>query len=316
MKKIILSILTSTLISLSGFSQAPDFGFETWANVPFSTTVQDPVGWASFNVLGISGMPQSVFKDTTTPSPFAGTTSVKVVTGKLPASVLIENPFNTTENLDTVGLLVVGKTQLSTTAPVLFGYPYTTRSANLSFASMYQPAGNDSGFVVAFLTKWNVNHRDTIARGIYSTGANATVYSSNNISMVYNPAFAFVNPDTQRVYISSSVYLHPGAKMGRAIFVDALQWSGLVIGTNDIDGISNKVSIYPNPANTSVSFKSDVAAERVEIIDITGRMIDSYQMNDNQLTIQTNNLAPGIYIYNLYNEQKIIIGRGKFEISK
>jgi hypothetical protein len=39
-------------------------------------------------------------------------------------------------------------------------------------------------------------------------------------------------------------------------------------------------------------------------------------MNDKKITIQTQQLAPGIYIYNLYNDQKTIIGRGKFEIAK
>ncbi|MCK6650321.1 MAG: T9SS type A sorting domain-containing protein [Bacteroidia bacterium] len=315
MKKILVSFL-SIISILSTKAQAPDMGFEAWANVQFSTTIKDPVGWASFNVLAISGMPQSVFRDTIAPSPYAGTASAKVVTGKLPASVLIENPFNTTENLDTVGLLVIGKTQFSTTAPVLFGYPYTTRSATLSFASMYQPAGADSGFVVAYLTKWNVNHRDTIARGTYAVGANQTSYSANSISMVYNPAFNGVNPDTQRVYISSSVYLHPGAKMGSAMYVDALQWSGLVISTNDMEGISNNVTIYPNPASTNINFKSERDAEKIELIDITGRKVGEYQLNENKVNIQTHNYSSGLYIYNLYNKEKVLIGRGKFEIAK
>lgn len=315
MKKLvtIALIISASLNSIK--AQAPDFGFESWANVPLSTTVKDPVGWASFNVLAISGMAQSVFRDTIAPSPFAGSASVKVVTGVIPATVLIPNPFNSAENLDTVGLLVVGRTQFSTTAPVLFGYPYTVRSASLSFACRYTPAGNDSAFVVAFLTKWNGSSRDTIARGRYATGATTTNYYSTGINMMYDPAFNGVNPDSQRVYISSSVYDKPGAKVGSAFYVDALQWNATPIGINEIEGSLVNVSVFPNPASSVVTISTDANATKVQVMDISGRVVANYDMTGNMSKIDVQHFSNGLYIFNIY-DAKTIIGRGRFEVVK
>ena len=315
MKKILFIATIIGLLSSTLKAQAPDFGFETWANVPLSTTVKDPVGWASFNVLGISGMAQSVFRDTIAPSPYAGSASVKVVTGVIPASVLIPSPFNSAENLDTVGLLVIGRTQFSTTAPVLFGYPYTVRSASLSFACRYTPNGSDSAYVIAFLTKWNGSSRDTIARGKYATGASTTNYYTTGINMVYDPAFNGVNPDSQRVYISSSVYDRPGAKVGSAFYVDALQWNATPIGINEIEGSLANVSVFPNPVSSTVTIGTDVNASKVQVMDISGRVVASYDMIGNTAKIDVQHFSNGLYIFNIY-DAKAIIGRGRFEVVK
>jgi hypothetical protein len=315
MKKITLSIFALIAIASQSVAQsAPDFGFETWVATPSPSSSTDPQGWVSFNALTLAGMPQTVFPETTTP--YAGTKSVKVVTDVIPSTVLIPNPFNPLEDLDTIGLVTIGRFTAIFPPVIKYGYSYTNSPATLNFASKYTPNGNDSAFVLAYLTKWNVNHRDTIARGTYSTGATTSTYAVNSITMVYNPLFLGATPDTQHVYISSSVYSHPGAKKGSEFYVDALQWTGGTIGTNDLDKLSNNVYLYPNPATTSISVKSELTAEKFEIIDITGRLVSTYQMNDKKITIQTHHLAPGIYIYNLYNEQKTIIGRGKFEIAK
>ncbi|MGQ0828026.1 MAG: T9SS type A sorting domain-containing protein [Bacteroidota bacterium] len=314
MKKIILSITAIALLTMGVKAQAPDFGFDAWSNVSFFT-VQDPNGWTSLNVLNGAGTGTalSVTKETTTHlhtgAASAGIKTVKVLGASIP------NPYRPGKNLDTAGILSVGKTQIS--APyIITGYGYAQRPTVLSFASKYNPAGaGDSAFVLAILTKWNVNKRDTIAGGKYSTGVNTTTYSTNSLTLTYNPLFTGVIPDSMRIFISSSVFAHDGAKIGSTFYIDALAWSNFV-GINDRGVIDHNVSVFPNPSNDQINFNSSVDASTVEIMDVTGRLVGSYKMMDNKVAVQTTSFVRGSYLYNVLNDNKEVINRGKFEVTK
>jgi hypothetical protein len=310
MKKIILTVSVVASSVIAAMAQGPDFSFESWNNVFGSTTVSDPVGWASLNTLVNFGGTQSVFKETT--APFAGLASAKITTVKVTGAA-IPNPY-ASGNIDTAGILVIGTINFSPPG-LKYGYSYASRPAVLSFESKYTPMTGDSAFVLAYLTKWNGTSRDTVATGKYSTGTATTTYSLNNITMTYKPAFASVIPDSERILISSSVYAHVGAKIGSAFYVDDFAWSGYN-SVNNINGVVNTVSVYPNPASTTINFNCSVTVNVIEITDITGRLVGSYLMNDKKVTIQTSAFAPGIYMYNMVNDKKEIINRGKFEVVK
>ncbi len=310
MKKIILSLILGASIS-NGVAQAPDYGFETWTNVPLSSTIQDPVGWASFNAVVIAGMNQTVFKETA--APYVGTTSARIVTEVLPSSVMIPNPFNSAENMDTVGLLVTGKTQVSSTAPVIFGKPFTQTPASLDFAYKYNPVIGDSGFVVVYLTKWAGTQRDTVARGFFGTNTQVLTWTPQNLTLSWGASI--VAPDSQHVYVSSSIYRTYGAKQGSTFYIDALTWLGNV-GIDDISGSNATITKYPNPAREQISFKSSADVSFIQVMDITGRNIAEYKMNDSKVTIETFNFSNGLYLYTITNDKKQIVHRGKFEVAK
>ena len=318
MKKQLLTIAVVFATAIGANAQAPDLGFETWANVPGTVSnVQDPVGWASFNTLThpLIGMPQSVFQETT--APYAGLSSVKIVTEVIPSSVSVPNPL-APGNLDTAGILVVGKVAGSN---VVYGYPYANRPATLSFAWKYTPNPNniagvpDTAYVIANMTKWNGTSIDIVATGTFKTWLATSTYAVQTINMVYNPAFSNVMPDSEQVYISSSIIKTSGAKKGSAFYADAFQWAGYV-STGDIAEQNVQVSIYPNPASSSLNFKCNVAAEKINIIDIAGRSVGTYDLIDNKVSISTENYSSGIYFYNLLNSKKEIISRDKFEVVK
>jgi len=313
MKKIILSITAIALLAIGAKAQAPEMGFENWSQIqPPLVTIENPTGWTSLNVLNaFTPTPLSVFKETGTP--FAGSISARITTVKVDGAS-IPNPYRPGKNLDTAGLLSVGKTQL-TTPYIKTGYSYAQRPTVLSFASKYTPMTGDSAFVFAILTKWNVNKRDTLAAGRYSTGANTTSYSTNSLTMAYNPLFTGVIPDSMGIFISSSVYAHDGAKIGSTFYIDALAWSAFV-GINDKGVIDHSVSVFPNPSNDQINFNSTVNANTVEIMDIAGRLVGSYKMMDNKAAVQTTSFVAGSYLYNVLNDNKEVINRGKFEITK
>ena len=289
----------------------PDFSFENWADAapPFAT-VDDPSGWASLNALTAVGTDTSVFKVTVGPA--AGAASAKIKTVKV-VGAAIPNPY-APGDLDTAGLLVIGKINISPPG-IKYGYNYNWRSQVLSFQCKYTPMAGDSAFVLATLTKWNGTSRDTIASGKYATGASTTAYELKSINLTYDPAFASVVPDSQQIFISSSVYNHDGAKIGSTFYVDDIAWSGYN-STDEINVTVNKIFVYPNPATNNISITSSVDAAIIRITDITGRLIGNYSMTNNKANIQTSTFASGIYIYNVLDQKKNVVNRGRFEITK
>lgn len=311
MKKILLTISVVASSVIGAMAQSPDFSFETWNTVQFGT-IQDPQGWASLNTLkAFTTTPQSVFKETT--SPFGGTASAKITTVKITGAA-IPNPYQPGD-IDTAGLLTIGQIVASPPS-IKYGYNYTLRSQTLTFQSKYTPMAGDSAFVLATLTKWNGTSRDTIASGKYATGLSTTSYTLKTILLTYDPAFATVVPDSEQIFISSSIYNHDGAKIGSTFYVDDFAWSGYN-STNEINGTVNNVILYPNPSSNNINIvASSVDAAIIRITDITGRLVGTYSMTDNEANIQTNTFAPGIYIYSVLDQKKEVMNRGRFEITK
>lgn len=312
MKKLLLSVITILSLAAGARAQAPDFGFETWNPIaPPFVTVEDPQGWASLNLLTATGTAQSVYKETSAPA--AGAISAKIVTVKVQGAT-IPNPYG--GNLDTAGILAIGKISLSP-AGLAYGYTDNDRPAVLTFQSKYTPMTGDSAFVIAYMTHWNTsaNRRDTIGTGRYATGVATTSYATNSIFMTYYPAFDTVRADSEQIFISSSIYRsHHGAKIGSTFYIDDLVWSGYV-STNDIAGVKNSVSVYPNPATDRITLECSVNARMVEVTDLTGRKVGIYMMNNNKAEVETSGYPSGIYLYNVYDAQGISLNRGKFQVS-
>jgi hypothetical protein len=310
MKKLVLAVSAMIAFSSGMFAQAPDLMFESWgpAAPPFAT-IQDPTGWATLNALNLVGTDTSVFKATTAPS--QGLISAKIVTVKV-VGASIPNPY-TSGNIDTAGIMVMGKINISPPG-LKYGKPLSGRPAMLNFTSKYTPMSGDSAFVLVYLTRFNGTTRDTIADGKYATGATTATYAAQSITINYKPGFSTAWADTALVFASSSVYNHPGAKVGSTFYVDAMSWSGYT-GINEMSA-GTQISVYPNPASDVVNFSSSSPASAVELMDITGRKIAEYGMKNNNVSVTTSAFAPGTYLYTIISDKKEVIGRGKFEVVK
>lgn len=102
--------------------------------------------------------------------------------------------------------------------------------------------------------------------------------------------------------VDAYAYLHqqPGYGMHyyRLRIVDA---QGLVTysSINRVElrrGNDNSISIYPNPATDQVHIDSREALTSIELIDVTGKLIQSIQgINTNVYQLNTSKLAPGFY---------------------
>lgn len=304
MKKLLLSLSAVIALSIGAKAQTPSYNMENWANVQFSTTQQDPVGWASFNILVAAGMPQSVYKVTS--APYEGSTSAKIVTRKLPS-------FPPVPGYDTVGLLVLGSISAGSPPTIIYGTPYTGRPAMVNFATKYYSPSLDTGWVRVDLTKYVSGSTVVLATGTWRTSATDSMnWTARTIDLSSAYTSTTLTPDSMKIYCSSSSLFRP--KVGSSLWVDAFTFNGWV-STNDIDGVKNSVSVYPNPADNLLSLECTVASSVVEVTDIAGRRIGSYAMKGNKAEINTSDFSKGFYIYQVMDKNNKILNRGKFEVA-
>lgn len=74
----------------------------------------------------------------------------------------------------------------------------------------------------------------------------------------------------------------------------------------------NDISLYPNPANLGQEIKvefSEVLNYNAEIYDITGRLVMSFNGNDNHIQISTANLTKGNYILRIVEGEQVGVKR-------
>ncbi len=317
MKKLLLTITAALLFVIGAKSQTADLGLDTWVNDSYGS-LQDAQGWTSFNTASYAlfgAMPQSVYKITAGQA--FGAACAKVVTEKVPnPPLMVPNPMRPGQpNFDTVGLLCLGTIHATPSPGLTFGAPITNnRPVKLTFSSKDSVVAGDTSFVLVYLTKWSLpNHKlDTIASGKWAESSTGSVWASHTITMNY--VSGTIVPDSQQIFVSSSIYSHGGAKMGSKYYVDGFCWD-CTAGINELNS-ENAISVFPNPATSEINFTSSLNANFVEVADITGRKVGLFVMQNNKVKIQTESFTPGLYLFTVMNDKKVVISRGKFEVAK
>ena len=174
--------------------------------------------------------------------------------------------FRPQKNLDTIGLMALGTIQISPTIGLKFGQPINAgRPTYLSFSSRDSTVAGDSSFVLAYLTKWNLaEHRlDTVAHGKWGESGVTSGWTSHSINMNYDTTT--VIPDSQQIFVSSSIYMRDGAKIGSTYWVDAFCWN-CTAGINELSSEINTVFVSPNPATNETIESAGITTSDVEII--------------------------------------------------
>jgi len=67
------------------------------------------------------------------------------------------------------------------------------------------------------------------------------------------------------------------------------------------------VELYPNPACDAFFISADQVISEIDIIDITGRVIQGYQLQMNKFEISTNGLSKGLYLCKIYMGQDVLV---------
>jgi hypothetical protein len=73
----------------------------------------------------------------------------------------------------------------------------------------------------------------------------------------------------------------------------------IVVGIEEYNEVSSKVSVNPNPASSLVHFSADEAITQISLMSSTGKVISSTTHESKQATIDVSNLPDGIYFTNI-----------------
>jgi hypothetical protein len=300
MKKKLLVLFISSLSLTTLKAQVVDFTFEN----PFTTGFgnANPAGWASVTSL----TPGTCVQDSMHHS---GNFSAKITTKNCGLSALSGGLVP-----DVSGIMLTGAINpLNQNHPVATGYPFTSREDSLGFYAKYSPMGTDSAFVSVVMTKFNTatNKRDTIGFGMEKIGSN-TNFELKYCIINYNTA---LSPDTAIIVVSSSQLV--GAQLGSMLWVDDFAWGLNTVGIKKQAKDVN-VSVYPMPANNdfTINYSTLKDVNSVEIIDLSGRTIQTFKANNQIENYSTQNINSGLYIYQVRDSKYNLLAKGKLSIVK
>ncbi len=84
----------------------------------------------------------------------------------------------------------------------------------------------------------------------------------------------------------------------------------------EIEKAAQSLSVYPNPASEVINFSIDYnKASSVQIMDITGRVIETVNFNMNNAQVDVRNYNAGIYLYQVLNNEGQIVKTGKVTVN-
>lgn len=301
MKKTAATFVILTSLILTTIAQ-PNGGFENWTP---EFTFESPDNWQTFNFLSILSPPNplSAFKVIGIDK-YSGNYALKL------KSVFVNNNPMPGGIPDTFGCAFKGKIELS---PVSFkaGFPYTGRPEKLEFYSKYSPVGNDSGLARVTLRKWNGGIHDTIAEGDLTLPSTPT-YTLFKLNLTYS---SIEQPDSAIIAFFSSKD-STTARVGSTLFLDDAAFTGWV-GIDEKKQYANKVKIFPNPAKDHLTITTEIEeAENAKIMDVAGKQVGWFKIQNYNASINTSLFSEGIYFYEILDKKEKVLTNGKFNVVK
>lgn len=84
----------------------------------------------------------------------------------------------------------------------------------------------------------------------------------------------------------------------------------------EIEKAAQSLSVYPNPASEVINFSIDYnKASSVQIMDITGRLIETVNFNMNNAQVDVRNYNSGVYLYQVLNNEGQVVKTGKVTVN-
>jgi len=323
MKKLLLFSLLLVILGLPKLSaQLINPDFETWTPDSFVSSARNPnsglgnSGWWDFNLthalfLGIS--PITVFQDSI--NPHGGKYCAMIVSEPMAKKALDTLKYFGVTLPDTNGIIYTAYFDVTTNVVVKNGIPCTSKMQSFSFWYRYLPNGLDTCSCSVGMYHFDTvtKQRELIGGGIWKNTDTTTSWTSATIPVVYDSVNLM--PDTVVILFSgSSLYSRP--KAHDTMYIDDA--NAVFTGIDNIAGENAYVHIYPNPAKNQISLAvtGQLQASHVEVYDITGKLMGTYTMHNNLLTINTQSFNTGLYLYKMYDNTGIQMNVGKFSVVK
>jgi hypothetical protein len=269
-------------------AQIPNNSFESWTNMG---TYNNPDQWGTMNNLSALG---SIFTAEKGTPGNPGSSYLKLTSKTTPFGVLN-------------GIAVSGKLDSLTMKPIS-GFAYNLRPQNFTGKWQHMIYGTSQGAMTATLTKWNTvsSSRDTVAiANLIMTGM-VMSWGTFTIPFVYNNGDF---PDTCIIFLRAS---GPTPSNLDYLYVDDLSFTGTVAGIEPAENTSDKLFVFPNPANNNLSItlnETFTGKATIELNDLKSNVVFTKTMTaaeGNSLMIDTRNIAAGTYLVNVKGQDYTI----------
>lgn len=137
--------------------------------------------------------------------------------------------------------------------------------------------------------------------GIFLTKNSETTSPVNNVTLSLRPeSMAMITPNTTWTYITEN---GGGAQFTLPVYIDS------TTGIKDI--VKNEVQVLPTFGSELNAFFPKIEKGTIEVYNIIGQLMKKQDFNTDHEYLQFNDMAAGIYIYNIRTESGVNLG-GKF----
>lgn len=165
---------------------------------------------------------------------------------------------------------------------------------------------------------WNHNNILDDAGEVYSVGYlfGDTTASQELLYNITIPEDALVGATRMRVLkvnsASSTVLFWPSGACGAYNYGQIEDYTVNVQGTMGVDDITktDNISIYPNPVKDILHIVQKDSISKVEIYDLSGKLIQQSNTNSNAVEVNVQTLVKGVYLL------KVISNNGKTQTTK
>lgn len=292
MKKLLLIIFALTFAAAISKAQGPipNGGFEDWTSMG---TYNNPNSWSTLNDMTASA---STF------------TAVKGTPGN-PGTAYLKLTSKDVNGMGVMpGIAVSGTLDQSTMLP-LSGFAYTDRPQNLTGKWQHMIMGSSQGFIDVQLTRWDgqMEMRMPVASAHLDLTGMAMSWANFTIPLTYVDGGY---PDTCIIVLAASG-MNP--TNNDYLYVDGLAFSGTVTGISNVTD-SKIISIFPNPANTTLSIDLSSFSNSkvsVQICDVQGRIVKMEIQVDASAksNIDIAELPKGNYVLHVSSGKKTFTGQ-------
>ncbi len=328
MKHRYLFILCCCLFSPSLFAQDIKGGMENWRNYSVGIfppiQLEAPQGWYGLDSLiafgaqlaQLSGTAnikaeKQVFKSTDAHS---GDYAAKLVSKTLDTFGVIPGILSNAK-IDIDFMALMGGGDPLDNISYSGGAAILNRVTGIEARVKFETTGADSGAIMVsvMLSGAAADGGDSLIGAGFSFVEPSNNYVLMTTPIIYNDSTSI--PDKLIVGFISSASSIPVD--GSTLFVDDVKITG------DIDsGIpsilasnhSNAVC-FPNPTHGKIVFLSGVSPVNMVIYDLSGRIMHQSEWSD-YTSVDCNEWADGIYLYQLYSQQGTSLHNGKFLLSR
>lgn len=180
-----------------------------------------------------------------------------------------------------------------------------TADGNTFIGAAMNPSGQDVSFRIEFIeqpVEYTLNLAAQPQEGGETTGAgNYQAGADVEIEAIANENFDFVNwTDAEGNVVSDQAATTITMPENNTTLTANFQ------ATSSVSDIANDISVFPNPASETILLTNITDNAMVSILDITGQIVYSEQLNAENNVIDVRAIANGIYILVVEEAQGVI----------